>query len=321
MMTSYNGGKFIRSQIESIIEQDFKNWELIIQDDGSTDNTLEIINEIIKTDSRISVYSNTGRHGVYNNFHSLINRCKEMNRFDYYMFSDHDDIWFPDKISRFISFCEGNGDDSKVPMLFYADMKIIDGNGIITGESLNKMLGISYKNATSVFFSHNVFGCNVFMNYALFKIVPPLDIDGSEICSMISHDNYYTKFAAVKGKIYYMDYPVMMYRRYGGNVTSQQSYSFGIGRIIKRILHLGQLAKDQAMPYNQSLYTINIIRKIPLEANELFMIEQIENSIKSGGIRAVYFFIKNKVSCGKMIKSFSRGLILFTGIYKKYLIF
>ncbi|HFI0534436.1 TPA: glycosyltransferase, partial [Streptococcus suis] len=72
MLASYNGEKYIEEQILSIIKQDFKNWDLLIQDDGSTDNTVEIVRKFVEIDNRIQLRINTSDfHGPYYNFHTL----------------------------------------------------------------------------------------------------------------------------------------------------------------------------------------------------------------------------------------------------------
>lgn len=318
MMTSYNGEKYISEQINTIINQTYKNWQLIIQDDGSTDKTLDIINKYVKTDSRISLYKNNDNHGAYCNFHSLIKKCKKLEPYDYYMFADHDDAWMTNKMQKMIAFCEKKS-NKNIPTLVYADMKMTDENGVITDESFNKALGITYKNSVSTFFSQDVYGCNTFLNYKLFEMVPSIDTN-DKMCKRIPHDAYFMKFAALKGKLLYLDEPLMLYRRHGNNVTSKQTYSFGIKKLFKRLLSIDNLAKSHESTYSHSLFTIKKMRTISLEPNERQLIDEVERCIKKGGFSSLKFFIQNKVYCGKRIKTISRGFILFTGLYKKYLV-
>ncbi|WP_017210833.1 glycosyltransferase [Clostridium beijerinckii] len=317
MMASYNGEKYISQQIESIIDQDYENWVLIIQDDESTDNTVKIINEYVKKDNRIRLWKNKGKHGPYYNFHSLINKCKDLDNYDYYMFSDHDDIWLPCKISKLIAFCENNN-KCDMPTLAYADMKIIDGTGRITSESVNALMGMKYSNSVSTFFTHNVFGCNALLNSSLFKVVPKVDVE-SDICKIISHDNYYTKFAAIMGKVMFLDNQLMLYRRYGGNVTAKHFYSYGIIKIINRIKDVDDLAKDHALTYKQSIYTLNQLESLNLQPHEQCVVNNIKMVLSKGGVSALLFMIRNQVYCGKILKTISRSMILLSGLYKKYL--
>ncbi|MDR0732816.1 MAG: glycosyltransferase [Dysgonamonadaceae bacterium] len=96
VMCTCNGAKYLREQIETIIHQTYPVYELIIQDDCSTDNTLEILKEYAAAHSYISVYQNITRLGVNKNFFSAMERAMG----DYIAVSDQDDIWELDKIEK-----------------------------------------------------------------------------------------------------------------------------------------------------------------------------------------------------------------------------
>lgn len=96
LMATYNGAKYLREQIDSIINQSFRDWTLYIQDDGSNDETISIIIDYTKTDSRIHLVDiGLSHQGAGQNFMSLLNMIESK----YYMFCDQDDVWFPNKIS------------------------------------------------------------------------------------------------------------------------------------------------------------------------------------------------------------------------------
>lgn len=317
MMAAYNGELYIEKQICSIINQSYQNWKLIIQDDGSTDNSIEIIKKYTVIDSRIQLLHNHGTHGPYYNFHSLINTCRKLEKFDYYMFSDHDDVWDQNKIIEFIEHYKKYGRDTE-PILLYADMRIIDDSDSVVEDSIDAKLGIKYRNAASVFFCHSVFGCNTFFNRALFEIVPEFDIC-SDVCEIMSHDNYFAKYAAVFGKILFLDKSLMGYRRHDNNVTSVQSYSFGIKRIMQRVARLDELAKWHARTYRQSLVVINMIQHTMCPSHQTSTLNKISKCIKRGGVPGTLLFIKLHVSCGNCVKTVSHAFVIFLGIYKKYL--
>ena len=104
LMASYNGEKYIRKQIDSILRQTYSNFDLLIRDDNSSDSTVSIIRDIMKTDSRVSlIENNTDLHSAYHNFHELIIKAKSMQPYDYYFFSDQDDIWVDTKLEKLVS--------------------------------------------------------------------------------------------------------------------------------------------------------------------------------------------------------------------------
>lgn len=319
MMASYNGEKYIGQQIQSIIDQDYQNWHLIIQDDGSTDETVKIVENYALKDDRIEFRINQGTHGPYYNFHSLINYCKRYaNGYDYYLFSDHDDVWYKNKISSFINYYNRSS-SNEIPTLLYADMNIINANGDIISYSVNEKLGIQYKNPQSTFFCHCVFGCNTFFNKKLFELVPSVDIENS-ITKILCHDNYYAKYAAVFGKLRYCNRQLMGYRRYGDNVTSGQSYDFGIKRIISAFNSFEKLCEGHARTYSQSLYTIDTMitnSKISISTRDL--LAKIKSCIQSGGIKGSLMYITMNIGCGNRIKTLSHFMVLASKGYKKYI--
>ncbi len=95
VMCTYNGAKYLREQLDSIVRQTYPVLELIIQDDGSTDGTKDILDEYEANYPYISVYYNNPPKGVNGNFMSCIRRAKG----DYVAISDQDDIWERDKLA------------------------------------------------------------------------------------------------------------------------------------------------------------------------------------------------------------------------------
>lgn len=316
MMATYNGQKYLREQLDSIINQTYENWSLIVQDDGSNDDTWLILKDYSNKDKRIEIRkSSEQKHGAYYNFHSIANQEKKSGvTYDYYMFSDQDDIWDSGKIEEMLFWFIENKIDK--PQFLYGDMKIIDANKKIVIKSIAREQGLFYKNVASLFICHNIYGCNTMMNKLAFMSVPIIDTS-QEIISILCHDNLYAKFSGVLGEVNYMDKVLMSYRRHGENVTSIQQYGFGLKRIIKRLSKIDKLARDHARTYKQSLYTITLLKND--KQGKTSDLNSIEKCICGSGFFAVRLFILNKIDCGNMIKNISRCVVLFSGKHKKYL--
>ncbi|MGI6224561.1 MAG: glycosyltransferase [Prevotella sp.] len=94
VMCTCNGEKFVKEQLDSIINQTYPLHEIIIQDDNSHDNTIEILEEYAKKDKRIHVYHNVPALGVNQNFFAGIKKTTG----DFIALSDQDDIWELNKI-------------------------------------------------------------------------------------------------------------------------------------------------------------------------------------------------------------------------------
>ena len=90
LMATYNGEKYTVELIDSIINHTYKNWNLLIRDDNSTDRTLEIIKNYQKKDARIRILDNNKVNlGIVKNFEKLL----KISESELIMFSDQDDIW------------------------------------------------------------------------------------------------------------------------------------------------------------------------------------------------------------------------------------
>lgn len=105
IMPTFNAGSTIKDAIQSILNQTYKNWELIITDDCSSDNTLEILREYACADSRIKFIRNETNSGAGFSRNRSIDAAKGK----YIAFLDADDLWLENKLSHQISFMEKNG--------------------------------------------------------------------------------------------------------------------------------------------------------------------------------------------------------------------
>jgi glycosyltransferase involved in cell wall biosynthesis len=99
-MATYNGEKYLKEQLDSILCQLSDGDEVIVSDDGSTDNTLGIIAGY--NDARIKVFHNKNRKGVVGNFENALNQAQG----DYIFLSDQDDVWLPDKVSVSLDYLQ-----------------------------------------------------------------------------------------------------------------------------------------------------------------------------------------------------------------------
>lgn len=319
MMATYNGEEFLREQLDSILCQTVSTWKLLIRDDNSSDQTRAIIKEYEEKDSRIKLIKNTSQHhGAYYNFFGLLNDVRQNeNPFDFYMFADQDDIWDVNKLECLISYYYEKV-KTEEPVLIYADMRIIDANGKMIANSMDQLMGIRYTNPISAFMSHKVYGCNTLFNRELFEILPLLPYDAPEL-AFLSHDNFTTKTAALKGQVYFYNEPTMGYRRYGHNVTNKHEYNFAFKRILKRISKIDELAKDHALTYKQTLVATNLLRQQTSIDTELLFLDKVEKIINKGGLNAVKMVWKEKIDWGNRVKTISRFLVLSSKLYKKYL--
>ena len=119
IMPSWNTGRFIAESIQSVIDQTYPNWELLIVDDCSTDNTDEVVEPFLR-DKRIKLYKNEINSGAA----LSRNRALRQANGEWVAFLDSDDLWMPDKLEKQIRFMNKNGF-----YLSYTDYERIDENG------------------------------------------------------------------------------------------------------------------------------------------------------------------------------------------------
>lgn len=215
-LASYNGEKYIKEQVMSILNQLSLDDELIISDDGSTDNTLNILHSI--DDTRLKIISNTlfPSYHKYSNFHYKVTRNFENALLaasgDYIFLSDQDDIWVPDKVS--------------ITLKYLKDYKLVVSNHSVI-DSVGNLIQVSYclKNPISPNFWRNVirmpfYGCCMAFRRELLQEILPFPKE------LIMHDNWIGLYASWKKyDIYYIEKPLIKYRRHHSNVSpaSQQN--------------------------------------------------------------------------------------------------
>ncbi|HGI2190234.1 TPA: glycosyltransferase family 2 protein [Streptococcus agalactiae] len=213
LMTTYNGEKFLAQQIESIQKQTFKEWNLLIRDDGSSDKTCDIIRNFTAKDSRIRFINENEHHnlGVIKSFFTLVN----YEVADFYFFSDQDDVWLPEKLSVSLEAAKHKASD--VPLLVYTDLKVVNQELNILQDSMIRAQS-HHANTTLLpeLTENTVTGGTMMINHALAeKWFTPNDI--------LMHDWFLALLAASLGEIIYLDLPTQLYRQHDNNVLGART--------------------------------------------------------------------------------------------------
>ncbi len=256
MMATYNGEKYIAEQLNTIVQQSYKNWTLYISDDHSNDKTLEIIEQFRKKYKRqiIIVQNDNKFNDAKLNFANLYDKVGEH---DYYMFCDQDDAWDSDKIYKLLYFIKSKEEKEKnVPILVYSDCYITDSNLNIISKSLihGTWRELPEKQLLNHVLVQNYFpGCAVLFNKKLKKITGTI----YKKCEM--HDWWLTQVASYCGRIYFWDQPLHYYRQHENNTIGAQKTNGKWSRRLKKIL------KYSSMHDNWKKFQKTII----LQANEL----------------------------------------------------
>lgn len=215
LMATYNGEKYLTEQIESIINQTYQDWRLIIADDCSSDSTIKILEKYhAKYPNKISYYQNSKPSGsAKNNFLQLLGQAKS----DYVMFSDQDDVWLDDKIEKSIKKIKEieEGVETNKAILCFSDLTVVDNKlNIISYKMSNfQSLNMSRFEFKDLMIQNIVTGCTMIINRALIKKIK-LPIDNNKI---IMHDWWIALIASRFGTIGYIDNSYILYRQHNNN--------------------------------------------------------------------------------------------------------
>ncbi|TDT72444.1 rhamnosyltransferase [Hypnocyclicus thermotrophus] len=205
LMATYNGEDFIKEQINSILNQTYKNFELLIRDDNSSDKTVEIIRGYIKKDNRIKlIEDNKGNIGINKNFELLIN----ISNTKYIMISDQDDIWFKDKIERSLKKIKEIENDK--PALVFSD-SILYKNNCEFGNHIGKKF-YKYNDSKFLMGINIAQGSTMIFNEKLKEKILPFNFYSDYL-----YDFYIFKNAKLYGNVYFIKNPTMYYRIHNKN--------------------------------------------------------------------------------------------------------
>ena len=220
VMTSYNGEKYIREQLDSIITNITENDELIIGDDGSTDNTISIIDEYLDKFPHIKLVKSQ-KLGTTNNLERLIS----MTNGDIIFIADQDDVWDSQKVSK---ICNAFQDNPEIYLVFH--------NSKVSGADINDILHISlfdYLSVSNKFFDNLLYfhfwGCMfAFRKRAKEYLIP----------FRFGFDSW-IMFCVSFFKNCYLEKDILMtYRRHGNNLSTFKRHNIMhvIAARIKRIV-------------------------------------------------------------------------------------
>ncbi|MGV3145425.1 glycosyltransferase family 2 protein [Streptococcus suis] len=215
LMSTYNGQQFLAEQIRSIQAQSYTDWTLFIRDDGSSDNTKEILKDFEHQDSRIHIIDSdkSDNLGVIKSFHKLVNH----DRADYYFFSDQDDVWLPNKLE--LSLKEAQNYPADRPLMVYMDLKVVDQDLEIMTESMVKSQS-HHANTELVqeLTENTVTGGVAMINHALAEMWQETD-------DILMHDWYLALLASGFGNLVFIDQPGELYRQHSDNVLGARTLS------------------------------------------------------------------------------------------------
>ncbi len=229
VMATYNGEKYLREQLESVLNQKGVLINILVRDDGSTDKTTEILEEY-QRNQKIKWY--TGEHlNVQKGYLDLLRNAADT---EYYAFCDQDDVWDDDKLLIAITELENLPKDK--PALYYCGQRLVDENlKIISVHNIN-----TTRNDYTNFLISNIAGCTAVFNKKLLEVV-----NSKKPKFILMHDSWIFKVCVAIGGNYYADTSAHInYRQHGDNVTGISNSIKGRFRQIKRYIFTFEIKKQ-----------------------------------------------------------------------------
>ena len=289
ILSSYNGEKYIKEQLNSIANQTYKNFEIIIVDDCSTDSTLEIIQDYVDKYENIFLYKGVKNLGYIKNFERGVKLAKG----SYIAFSDQDDYWLPEKLEILINSIKSYD-------VVYCDSELVNSKL----EPLNRNMStghnfITSKNPLNFVVKNCVSGHAMIFKRELLE-------NNFDFPELIPHDWWITFLASCNNGVLFVNKPLVKYRIHDSNVIAGEGHK----KVSKKQKNIQRKFRLKSF--------LNIVQKDKNFKSKI--LNQIFKSYNSNSllnrIRRVVVFTENveplfKISGRKLIKKYFYAFSMF----------
>ncbi|MCF2517229.1 glycosyltransferase family 2 protein [Dyadobacter sp. CY351] len=257
-LCTYNGSDFLSEQLDSILSQSLQDWELVIVDDFSQDETLTILSSYAARDNRFKIHRNHQNLGYNKNFEKALQLCEG----GFIAICDQDDIWHPDKLKLQLEAIQNN-------LLVYHDSEFIDESGKSMDARISDKFAFYRGDRPEVFLYFNcVSGHSIFMKRSLLAYALPFP-EG------FHYDQWLAYIATSNGSIDFVDKCLVRYRQHKKNNTdilALRTTSRSTGQKITELKRESEWLKIcAAKAADKSAYLITRLYKLSLDRNASFM--------------------------------------------------
>lgn len=212
LLSTWNGERWLPELLSSLERQNFQDWQLLIRDDGSTDQTLRILLEWQNQhpDKVSAILSDGTRLGSKHSFSRLV----EASTAPYLSFCDQDDIWFPEKLElQYSALHLFEGEYGKeTPLLIHSDLAVVDKYRELQAVSFWEYRHFDVDQHPQAYWLNNVVtGCATAFNRTAAEMAFPLPQQAMQ------HDRWLALVCALLGKVRALPQPMLFYRQHGEN--------------------------------------------------------------------------------------------------------
>lgn len=290
LMAVYNGEMYLQEQLNSIESQTVRDWNLIVRDDGSSDQTKEIIREFAGRVSQkvVLLDSDSDKHGPKYNFFALLNETQD----SYIMFCDQDDVWKKDKIEKTVAKMQSIEKNAPgTPVLVHTDLEVVDAKGNTISKSFFDSANLKKNPSTAqLLLQNHVTGCTVMINKALLSYVQNLEMPYIE--ASIMHDYWLALVAKVFGKIELLSDTTIYYRQHEDNSVGAKN-SKSIHYLWKRLRDgKEEYKKSMQNSYKQVSAFVSCYEKFGRENKYWSLLKTYAELENKGKVQKWIFFVK-----------------------------
>lgn len=299
LLCTYNGAAYIRAQLQSILDQTVQDLHVVVSDDGSTDETLAIVEAMaVAHPGRITILrQNPPTGSAQRHFLKLlVERAYDMA--DYIMLSDQDDVWLPEKVEKTLArmqadeaACRAAG-EANASILVHCDSRIVD-------RALREIAPsfVAYQKMTpsrcqlrQLLVQNNVVGGALMMNRALAERITEIP------AHCVMHDQWIALVASAFGHIDFVSESLYLYRQHGDNVLGAGKGS----RIMEILGRFGIGRKDGKTKAEMDAHSQSVYREMFLQAESFRRCFDAELSTKQKHLLDEFTAIPKRSRLGKI---------------------
>ena len=267
LISTYNGEQYIREQLSSLFSQTYHNFKVLVRDDGSNDNTIQIVKEFVaEYSNKINIIEDDfGNLGSSISFMKLL----ESSVSDYIMFCDQDDVWLPNKIEVTLNKIQDMEEKYfDQPLLVFSDLTVVDNelntinDSFWSYQKIDPNIVYDWKNLAA---QNVITGCTIMLNRKAKNCCLPFELP------FLLHDQWTGVCVSKVGEVGFIEEKTLLYRQHNRNVAGAQNY--GIRYLYSKINELRNIIKyyKSASKYFKEVSVFELLyRKIKINLIRFF---------------------------------------------------
>ncbi|MEZ2623014.1 glycosyltransferase family 2 protein [Paenalcaligenes hominis] len=273
VLAAFNGERYIKAQIESILEQDYAGpIRILVRDDGSTDATVAIVQQLmtqpLPARRHIDLFERTeGKGNVTENFAQLL----ALSTAPYVALADQDDIWLAHKLRiQLVAMQSLERQFSPAPFLVCSDLRVVDAELNLIADSfwaLQKLNPTWINDWRDLLVQNMVTGCTILINRAAVTAVLPIPVH-----LKLFHDHWIAIAVSQSGHAVALAEPTVLYRQHGRNVEAAHSFNYAYARRkLTQLVAISRRSQAAAHYLHQPVSFFAVVwRKLKLNLQRFF---------------------------------------------------